>query len=218
MINKNFNNILKILFGFLFIPNLIFGQIFDPSFEDGVIYLSNFIAEKKYQEQIDDLDNVNLIYEEAVKFYNGDISEALLALTFATLPFNEMPIRFPILNVRIPLKLPSVNNELFIIKKNNLPKRIYFDSPLNYGDKDKIAHFFGNAFLAYNFSTINTSKFLGMFVELFEFTLKVSGNVDLRDLKTNHLGEYFGQSLKSNPNLKPSDFFNVYSLFYFSYY
>jgi len=189
-----------------------------PSFQDGVIYLSLFIADGNFiQEKQDDLEIVNEIFNHAVEFYQGDISEALLALTFATLPFNKMVINLPILNVNIPLNLPSVNEWLFLKKKKNIPGNIYFDSKLNGGqDKDKLPHFFGNAFLAYNISAINASKFLGLFVEMFESAFKVSG-VDYRDIQTNHLGEFFGYSLKENPKHLPSHFLKVYSLFYFSY-
>jgi hypothetical protein len=195
------------------------GQSHNPSFEEGVIFLSNIIANEKFSSlQYTDLQQVDSLYFTAVQFYNGDISEALLALTFSTLPFNKMPIKLPVINLRIPLRLPSVNDDLFLTKKLYLPGKVFFDSRSKGGqDKDKVAHFFGNAFLAYNISFINASKFLGLFVEMFESAFKVSGGIDLRDLQTNNLGEYFGKSISKNPNLKPSDFFNVYSLFYFSY-
>jgi hypothetical protein len=52
---------------------------------------------------------------------------------------------------------------------------------------------------------------------MFESIFKVSGGVDYRDLQTNQLGEFFGKSLNNDSNLLPSDFFKVYSLFYFFY-
>jgi len=189
------------------------------SFEDGVIYLSKFIASKEFELKTEsDIYLVDTLYKKAVNFYEGDISEALLALTFATLPFNKMPVTIPIINVKLDLKLPSVNEELFLQKKNNLPGIIYFDSSINSNqDKDKVAHFFGNAFLKFNMSLFNLSKFFGMFVEMFESTFKVSGGIDFRDLQTNYIGEFFGYSLLDNKELLPSDFFKLYSLFYFSY-
>ncbi len=192
----------------------------DKSFEDGVIYLSSYIASEEFARQdAQSFHLVDTVFNKAVKFYNGDISEALLALTFATLPFNKMPVTIPFFNVKMFLKLPSVNDSLFIVKRNNLPGIVYFDSNINGGqDKDKVAHFFGNAFLAYNVSFINLSKFMGLIVEMFESTFKVSGGIDFRDIQSNHLGEFFGKSLKTNKHLLPSDFFKVYSLFYFSYY
>lgn len=191
----------------------------NKTFQDGVIYISQFIVENNFSENnLNDYEMVDSIYTLAVDFYEGDISEALLALTFATLPFNRMVIKIPIFNLKVPLRLPSVSESIFKLKKNNLPGIIYFDSPKQNGqDKDKVAHFFGNAFLSYNVSLFNLSKFLGFFVELFEASFNVSAGIDFRDLQTNILGEYFGKSLHKNNSLMPSDFFNVYSLFFFSY-
>lgn len=192
-----------------------------PSFEDGVNYLSEYIASESFielKESNSDLDLVDTLYLKSLNFYRGDISEALLALTFATLPFNKMPVTIPFTKIVLDLKLPSVNESLFIKKRNNSPGIVYFNSPHTGGkDKDKVAHFFSNAFLSYNITIINASKFLGIFVELFEAAFKVSGGVDKRDLYTNYLGEFFGKSLRKNKNLFPSDFFKIYSLFYFSY-
>ena len=204
---------------FLFLSLLFYNDIKSQSFEDGVNYISKIIAEQKYSSKTyNDHELLNLIYTDALNYYNGDISEALLALTFATLPFNKMPVTIPLLDLKLDLRLPSVNQKLFETKRDNIPGNIFFDSPNSrYGDKDKIAHFFGNAFLAYNVSLFNLSKFLGFIVEMFESVFKVSGMIDYRDLAANNLGEFFGNSLRNNENLKVSDFLNVYSLLYFSY-
>jgi len=213
----NFKNINKIIL--LLCYSAIITSAQSHSFEDGVIYLSNYIASDHFKNKTDeDIFLVDTLYKKATNFYNGNISEALLALTFATLPFNKMQVTVPIINVKLNLKLPSVDENIFLEKKNNLPGIVYFDSEKIGGqDKDKVAHFFGNAFLKYNVRIINLSKFLGIFVEMFESTFKVSGGVDFRDLQTNYIGEFFGYSLRKNKELKPSDFFKLYSLFYFSY-
>lgn len=189
------------------------------SLEDGINLLSLMIAEGNFDSKCkSDLEIVDSIYFTALELYNGDISEALLALTFTTLPFNKMPVKIPVLGINLSLRLPSVDEKLFIEKRNNLPGIIFFDSSKKGGqDKDKIAHFFGNAFIAYNISSFNFSKFLGIFVEMFEAIFNVSNRVDLRDIQSNHLGEYFGHCLQKNAKLKPSDFLNIYSLFYFTY-
>jgi hypothetical protein len=199
--------------------SIINGQEKNATFEDGVIHLSTIIANDSLFSKIaTDLEKVDTLYKIAVEYYAGDISEALLALTFATLPFNKMSAKIPFINVRVPLHLPSVNENLFIKKKNNLPGKVLFNSTQKHGlDRDKVAHFFGNAFLSYNISFINLSKFFGFIVEMFESAFQVSNGVDIRDMHVNYLGEYFGYSLQKNSELKPSDFFKVYSLFYFSY-
>jgi len=195
------------------------GQTKANSLEDGINILSNLIAKNHFKSNKPFvLDEVDSIYSTALKMYDGDISEALLALTFATLPFNRMPLTIPFIDIKLSLRLPSVKENIFLEKRKFLPGIVFFDSNINGGqDKDKIAHFFGNAFLAYNISSVNFSKFLGLFVEMFEATFNVSNKVDYRDLQSNHLGEFFGNSLQNNPDVKPSDFLNIYSLFYFSY-
>jgi hypothetical protein len=213
------NNIITALFISFFLITQICSAQSNKSLEDGINYLSLLIANNQIKSNSsDDLKIVDSLYLKAVQFYDGDISESLLALTFATLPFNKMPVSIPFIDYKIDLKLPSVKHSLFEMKKKNLPGIVYFDSRFKGGqDKDKVAHFFGNAFLAYNFSYFNLSKFMGIFVEMFEATFKVSGGIDSRDLQTNYLGEFFGYSLTKNPKLLPSQFFDVYSLFYFSY-
>ncbi len=220
---KQFSIKIILTFALIIFPfkSVLFGGNNMPSFEEGVIYLSEYIASDNFVElsnSNNDQALVDSLFKRSLRFYKGDISEALLALTFATLPFNKMPVTIPFFNIRISLRLPAVDEKLFKIKKNNLPGIVYFDSRTKGGqDKDKVAHFFGNAFLAYNIPFINASKILGILVELFESSFKVSGGVDFRDLQTNGLGEAFGNALRKNNKLLPSQFFKIYSLFYFSY-
>lgn len=205
---------LLIIFILIFFNNKNLPQ----SLEEGIFFLSKTIANKSVCNSCgNDLEKIDSLYNKAVIFFNKDTSDALLALTFATLPFQEMKINIPIIGV-IPLKLPSVKGELFFKKRKNLFGNVFFDSPkTNFGDKDKVAHFFGNAFLGYSSNFLNPSKFLGVFVELFEDRFKSSNGVDRRDLQSNLLGELFGKSLKNNSNILPSDCFKIYSLFYFLY-
>jgi len=60
-----------------------------------VHYLSQFIASDYFlqlKETNNDFALVNSIYFRAVRFTNEDHSEALLSLTFATIPYKEIPI------------------------------------------------------------------------------------------------------------------------------
>lgn len=213
---------LKIYRNFIFViiivllPQMILAQS-DKSLSDAVYHLSEFIASDEFlklKENNTDLDLIDTIYTRALKYHNGDISETLLTLTFATLPFNKMPVRLPLLG-KVNLHLPSVNKKLFREKVKNLPSKIYFDSPeSDFGDKDKVAHFFGNSFLGYNEGFFNLSKFMGIFVELFEASFEVGGGLDRRDILTNNLGELFGKELNKNKKLMPSDIMKLYYLFY----
>lgn len=186
-----------------------------PTFKSGVIYLSRFIASDYFFElknSSNHLDLVDTLYVKAINYYREDYSEALLALTFASLPYKELPVQVPVIGWRINIPLPAVPEPFFGIKTRNLPSRLLPDSPSSeFGDKDKLSHFFGNAFLEYNFPFFNFSKFLGIFVEKFEETFYVQGAMDNRDLIVNRLGAQFGKALCGDKNLRPSQFFKKYS-------
>lgn len=216
---KRYYKLIFVLLTCIFLQIELSAQFANKTFEDGVIFLSKTIASDNFKElDCSDLEKVDSLFIIAVNYYDNDISEALLALTFATLPFNKMSTKLPLINVRIPLHLPSVEEKLFYKKRDNLPGNVLFNSAIFGGnDKDKVAHFFGNAFLAYNVTVINISKFLGFIVEMFESAFEVSNGVDNRDLQVNYLGEFFGSSLQKNQKLVPSDFFKLHSLFFFSY-
>lgn len=202
----------------IFISNNLFSQRkYEKNFYGGIFYLSEFISSKEFEEiklTSDDYSAVDSIYYRAVNFFNGDISEALLCLTFACLPFKEIEIKF-LFNKKIIVPLPSPPLSLFPAKLKNLPAKIFFDSPVNeFGDKDKLSHFFGNAFLKYNSCFFNLSKFLGIFVEVVERDLFINGSFDYRDIITNHLGELFGELIKHNKNILPSHVLKIYQLLF----
>ena len=179
-----------------------------------VNYLSEFIASDYFGELNDnetDLSLVDTIFNRAVIYENNDYSEALLSLTLAVIPYKKVPIQIPLLKTIIRYPLTSDNDSVFHKKNKNLPKTLYFDSPGNsFGDKDKLAHFFGSAFLAYNSSIFD----LG---DLFEEEFKVQSVIDNRDMMTNKLGYMFGTFLKKNKNIHPSNVFLLRTLFYFRY-
>lgn len=136
----------------------------------------------------------------------------MLALTFACLPYKVMNVKLPILPITLAIHLPAVSSPLFDIKTKNLPSKLFFDTPENgFGDKDKLSHFFGNAFIEFNIPFFNLSKFLGIFVEKFEETFYVEGAMDKRDLYVNALGAKFGKSLRENSAILPSEFINKYA-------
>lgn len=189
----------------------------DKSFYGGLFYLSNYIASEEFsnlKKSTPDLEQVDIIFAKSLDFFEGDVSEALLCLTFTCLPFNKIDFKLPFGILEIPL--PSPPKTLFKKRLENLPKYIFFNSPKNnFGDKDKLSHFFGNAFLHYNISIFNFSKFMGIFVEKTEENFFANGELDRRDIIANHLGEFFAEMLKVNPHAKPSKALLVYQLFYF---
>jgi hypothetical protein len=128
-------------------------------------------------------------------------------------------MRLPLTGTKIRIPLPSPPLKIFNEKLKNTPKKIFFDSPENdYGDKDKLAHFFANAFLRYNISIFNLSEFLGIFVEYFEQGFFLQGGYDRRDLIANHLGELFALMVRNYPDAKPSEALKIYQLLNFRIY
>ncbi len=165
----------------------------------------------------DDLELTDTLFLRAVKFKDYNYSEALLALTFATVPYKEVPIQFPLIGI-LNYPLVSANDSVFLQKDKNLPKDLFYDTPKNnFGDKDKLAHFFGSAFISYSTNIFDLGDLIGYFVEVFEQSFKVQSSVDQRDLRTNKLGNIFGETLKKNKNILPSQIMLIKSLSYFRY-
>ena len=212
-------NLYSILFLTLIICSVQYPQ--QSKLSKAVNSLSEFIASDYYlalQKTISDIALVDSIYLRSVEFSNEDYSEALLALTFATVPYKEVPIEGPILKNILYFPITASNDSIFIRKIENLPKKLYYDSPITeYGDKDKLAHFFGNAFLSYSITIFDLANGFGYFVESFEEDFKVQSRVDYRDLDVNINGELFGKMLLNNKNVLPSDIILFRSLTFFSF-
>ncbi|HMN47607.1 MAG TPA: hypothetical protein PKD67_00565 [Ignavibacteriaceae bacterium] len=183
-----------------------------------VNHISEYIASEKLAEiriNVGELAATDSIFIDAIKFNELDYGDALLALMLATVPYNKVPIQVPILNSIVYYPLTSADDEIFLKKNNNLPRYLFFDTPQNdYGDKDKLAHFFGSAFLSYESNLFDIGKLIGYFVEAFEESFKVQSSVDPRDLDVNYYGRLFGSILKEDKSVRPSQILLFRSLRY----
>ena len=186
-----------------------------------VNYLSDFIASDHFlqlKKTNSDLALVDSIYLRAIAFTGEDYGEALLAITFTTIPYKEVPLVIPMFSSIANFPLISADDSTFNLKNKNLPQKLFFDSPnTEYGDKDKLAHFFGNAFLGYSQNIFDLSDLIGYFVESFEESFKVQSKADYRDLDVNWYGDLFGKLLRDNSKLLPSQIMLIRSLNYFSF-
>lgn len=184
-----------------------------------VNYLSDFVASDYFvelKETNSDLALVDSIYLRAVAFTENDYGEALLALTFTTVPYKKVPILIPVIKEVIYYPLIAADDSTFKIKNKNLPRYLFYDSPkTSHGDVDKLAHFFGNAFIGYSENIFDLSALIGYFVESFEESFKVQSKVDYRDLDVNRYGDQFGKLLNENEELLPSQIMLIRSLKYF---
>ncbi len=184
-------------------------------FDSSVYAINDYVTSSRFYKirlEQGELAAIDSVYLFALKFFNEDFSETLLSLTFSLLPFNKMNLSLPFRQT-LTLRLPSVETPLYKKRLESLPRGFLADSPIKpNSDTDKLAHFFGNAFLGYNLNLFNIAEFLGIFVESFEMTFKIDGAFDERDLKVNKLGYFFGETLRENKNVLPSEFFIFYSL------
>ena len=209
---------MRAFFVILIFTSSIYSQ--QSKLSKAVNYLSDFIASDYFSELKEtnsDLALVDTIYLRAI-CYSNDIDETLLALTFTTIPYKEVPIVIPLIKEVVYYPLTSVDDSTFNLKNKNLPRYLFFDSPKSeYGDIDKLAHFFGNAFIGYSENILDLSSLIGYFVESFEEDFKVESRVDYRDLDVNIYGDLFGKLLNTNKNLLPSEVMLLRSLKYFNF-
>ncbi len=209
---------MKYLLALIFI-SLLSGNLFPQQgkLSKAINYLSAYIASDKFEElslRNNDLALVDSIYLEALRYNNYDFSETLFSLTFTAIPYKVVPIILPVLNVVIKYPLVSAGDSIFYKKNKNLPSQLYYDTPQNsYGDRDKLAHFFGSSFISYNSHLFDLGDLIGYFVEVFEEDFKVQSSIDARDLATNKLGNIFGNLLKTNPKILPSRVMLIPTLF-----
>ena len=208
----------RLAFVFILFANIATYSQFNnaPHFSESIQYISEFVASTEFKEFSDSTNAmlvVDSLYSFALKFCNGNISETLLSLTFVTLPFYEMPLSIPLISDNLRIPLPAATKAVFDKKQLNLPKNIFFEIS-KISDQDKLAHFFGNAYLTHMTDSFNLSEFMSIFVELFEHTFKVEGAIDYRDLVVNSLGNTFGNFLHSNEETLPSEVLKLYYLYH----
>jgi hypothetical protein len=210
------SNISLICFTLIIMP-LSFSQ--QSNISKTVNYISSYIASDDFihmKNEINDLFVTDSIYVTALKFKENDYSETLLALSAATLPYREVPIVIPLINSVWNYPIVSANDSVYKLKNKNLPTNFFYDTPQNkYGDKDKLAHFFGFAFLEYSTLIFDFGNLIGNFIEAFEEDFKIQSSIDYRDLEVNFLGKCFGKLLKKDKSILPSQILVMRTLYYF---
>lgn len=219
MLSELNGNILKLQFISILIilsANIQFAQ--QSSLSKSVNSITKYIASERFKvikSKSGDLVSTDSIYQFALQTCNNNYGDALLSLMLATVPYREVPIQLPIINVILYYPLVSADEVTFLKKNDQLPSQLFYDSPNNdYGDKDKLAHFFGSAFLSYESNVFDLGKLIGYFVEAFEESFKVQSTVDLRDLDVNSYGRLFGEALKKNEQILPSQILLLRSIRY----
>ena len=186
-----------------------FLETYFPPFliEDG-IELKSFIRSRtfrKIREQFSDLKAVDAVYIRAMKLTKCNTAMALMIASLATFDHRLVGLKIPVFKLFLPLSNES--DKEFARRVSNLPTRLYADSPTNfYGDRDKLQHFFGSAFLTFVFESRDASERFGTFIEKGEDAFIVDGMNDERDARANHQGQQFGLALLNDNHRLPSEF------------
>jgi hypothetical protein len=153
-----------------------------------------------------DLEAVDAIFEESSRLCWGNRGEALYAATMATMDHRQVGVRVPLLGPVLWFPLTSEFEEEYMERVENLPSDLYPDSPPGpAGDRDKLQHFFGSAFLTFISGTTETAEEAGRFVEWGEGAFIVEGRPDDRDLRADRHGQEFGLRLYLDPGARPSE-------------
>ncbi len=175
--------------------------------------LKRFLRSEKFSHMkvMDgELRAIDAVYRRALEISNGDLSEALFICTLGTMEHRKVGVKLPLIKLPVYLPLTSESDSAFRIRVSDLPSHFYIDSPRDeFGDKDKLQHFFGSAFLAYSFRSRALAEFVGDFVEWGEEEFIIDGAADVRDRRANHQGREFGLALGERADAHPSEFLQI---------
>ena len=181
---------------------------FPPLFIQHGIELKEFIRSSTFRSlrsKYGDIHAVDAIYIHAMQLTNNNTAVSLLLATIATFDHRLLGFKVPVVQLYFPLTNESL--EQFQQRIDNLPSSLYSDTPPTHaGDRDKLQHFFGSAFLTFIFESRSTADRFGQFVEVGEDALIVGGAFDYRDVRSNLQGQKFGVYLLQNNHRLPSEF------------
>jgi hypothetical protein len=194
------------------VPPLVrfFAPFFLPKVIADLTALKEYVGSDEFRVYCSsrgDLAATDRIFEEALSLSWGNVYEALGIALATTLEHRRFGIRLPLLGPLLWVPLTSEFEEAFEARVQALPRRLYADSPSGgSGDRDKLQHFFGSAFLAYTLESRAAAERVGAFIEWGEEAFVVDGALDERDYRANHQGQEFGLRLLEDDTVRPSDF------------
>jgi hypothetical protein len=188
------------------------GELFTPELIRDTREIRAYVRDDKFgilMKRCGDMRAVDAIYLKALKIADYNIGRALFLSMVATLEHRNIDLKVPVVGaLRLPLTFEE--DSLFKARQNNLPSRLYSDTPPgDAGDKDKLQHFFASAYLAYESESPGLARATGDLVERGEAEFVVGGSDDPRDRRANKQGGRFGHDLLTVRTLLPSDYFNL---------
>ena len=148
---------------------------------------------------------VDCVFERAMRLSWDNEYEALLVSAFALMDHRRFGVRLPVAGIVLWFPLTSEFDDEFSARVDSLPSRLYADTPPGReGDRDKLQHFFGSAFLTALTESAASADRVGLFVEWGEELLIVGGVNDARDVRADRQGERFALDLLADPGVRPS--------------
>jgi hypothetical protein len=159
----------------------------------------------RWRAQQGDLPAVDLLFRRSLQLCWGNTGEALLVCALATFDHRTLGLRLPVINFVLWLPLTGEFPEDFERRVQALPSRLYPDTPPE-GDRDKLQHFFGSAYLTLVFDSPESADDVGEFIETGEEAFVVGGVRDPRDERANREGQKFGLGLMANVETLPSEY------------
>ncbi len=181
---------------------------FPPFFIQNDLTLKEFIRSNEFREirkRYGDKRAMDAIYVRAMQLTNNNTTIALFLATLATFDHLLVGLKVPVFNLAFALSNES--DEEFQLRIRNLPRTLFDDTPPGkYGDRDKLQHFFGSAFLTVLFESPQSAERFGEFVEIEEEKFIVGGVNDIRDLNADRCGQRFGMALLDDNRRFPTEF------------
>ncbi len=154
-----------------------------------------------------DMRAIDGIFLKALKIAEYNIPRALFLSMMATIEHQNIDVKVPLIGpVGLPLTFEA--DSLFAMRLLSIPSKFYEDTPPE-GDKDKLQHFFGSAYMAYLSESPEFARTTGNLVEWGEAEMVVGGVNDPRDKRANKQGETFGHDLLVVKTLLPSDYLTL---------
>jgi hypothetical protein len=181
-----------------------------PKFVADTYSLKEFICTEEFADirsTQGDPAAVDAIFVRARALSWGNLYEALLISALATFDHRRVGVDAPVIGALLWFPLTSEFDEDFQIRLKALPSRLYADTPFGpAGDRDKLQHFFGSAFLAAVSESREAAGRVGDFVEWGEERFIVGGVNDERDVRANRQGQEFGLRILTDGGARPSQY------------
>ncbi len=189
-----------------------FGGLLTPQLVQDTKKIRSYVRDARFAELLrrcGDMRAVDGIFQKSLKISEFNIGRALFLSMVGCLEHQSIDVKIPVVGaVGLPLTFEA--DSLFKARLKNLPRRLYSDTPSGeFGDMDKLQHFFGSAYLAFVSESPEFARSVGNAVEWGEAKVVVGGADDPRDKRANKQGEAFGHDLLYVNTLLPSDYLTL---------